>query len=194
MQKEGGDKVVKLTRVYNRIMIFFVILGAVALVVMTLTTIVDVILRSAVAQGVRGSDEIVSYMLTLVVYFGAGYCALHKGLIVVELFKVPRIIKIINDILCVIVGGIIIYYALVQAMFSMQSGMGSLLLSIPKWPFMIATAIGYLTMSGALIINIINDEISRKKGIYLSTMESNLEDATRSVDSALASNAKKGGE
>jgi len=134
-----------------------VIAGAVAIVILTMATVIDVTLRSFFASGLTGATEIVTCLLTVVVYMGAGYCTLKRGLIVVELFKVPKGIIVANDIACVAIGAVIIYCTTTQAFFSMGTGVGSLLLNIPKWPFMLVTAFGYLVMSLALILNIIED-------------------------------------
>jgi TRAP-type C4-dicarboxylate transport system permease small subunit len=86
-----------------------------------------------------------------------GYCTLKRGMIVVELFRVPKAVTVVNELLCVAMGGVIVYCTTVQALFSMGTGVGSLRLGIPKWPFMLATAFGYLVMSVALVLNLVQD-------------------------------------
>jgi TRAP-type C4-dicarboxylate transport system permease small subunit len=133
------------------------VLGAISVVIITMTTVIDVVLRSFFNSGITGSIEIVSAFLTAIVYFGVGYCTIKRGMIIVELFNTPAVIVYINEVLSILMGGVIIYCTTAQAFFSASTGVGSMHLGIPKWPFMMITAFGYLIMSVAMILNLIED-------------------------------------
>ncbi|MDR0850904.1 MAG: TRAP transporter small permease [Clostridiales Family XIII bacterium] len=170
----------KITKGFEKFTIFCCILGAVAVVVLTMTTVIDVFLRTTIRGGFGGSVELVSALLTAVVYFGAGYCTLKQGMIVVDLFKIPRPIEIFHEILSIIMSLIIVYSTTGAAFFSMHTGVASLRLGIPKWPFMFITAFGFLVMAVALLINLINDEIDRKR-LANALLEGQLEDSDEDV-------------
>jgi TRAP-type C4-dicarboxylate transport system permease small subunit len=154
-----------------------VILGAVALIIITLTTVADVILRAFFNSGMTGSIEIVSYFLTAIVYFGVGYCSLKKGMITVELFKPPRVVVYVHQVLCMLMSSVIIYAATSQAFFSHGSGAGSLRLHIPKWPFMLITAFGFLMMVLTMLVNMINDIAEQRRiGLSISDALDNADD------------------
>jgi TRAP-type C4-dicarboxylate transport system permease small subunit len=152
----------KITDGFTKFCVFSAILGALALLIITVATVTDVILRAFFATGLVGATEIVTAFLTAVVYFGVGYCTVKRGMIVVELIKVPPAVEYINQILCMIMGGVIIYAVTTQAVFSHATGVGSLRLGIPKWPFMIITSFGYLMMICAMLINLCNDIRDRR--------------------------------
>jgi TRAP-type C4-dicarboxylate transport system permease small subunit len=119
-------------------------------------------LRAFFATGLVGATEIVTAFLTAVVYFGVGYCTVKRGMIVVELIRVPRAVEYINQCLCMVMGGIIIYAVTSQALLSQATGAGSIRLGIPRWPFMLITAFGYLMMNCAMLINLCEDIRDRR--------------------------------
>jgi TRAP-type C4-dicarboxylate transport system permease small subunit len=189
----GGNILDKITKGFEKFTVFCCILGSIAVIVLTMTTVIDVVLRNAIHGGFGGAVELVSALLTAVVYFGAGYCTLTHGMIVVDLFNVPRPIVIFNEILSIIMGGIIVYCTTIAAFFSMHTGVASLRLGIPKWPFMFITAFGFLVMSIALIINLINDERKRKQELLATDVGENIgENIDEDVDKFGA--VKEGGE
>jgi TRAP-type C4-dicarboxylate transport system permease small subunit len=144
-------------------MIFSCGLGAISVFIVAMTTVIDVVLRSFFNSGITGSTEIVSAFLTAIVYFGAGYCTIKRGMITVELFNVPSIIVCINEVLSIVMSGVIIYCLTVQAFFSASTGVGSMRLGIPKWPFMLISAFGFSVMAIGMLINTINDIRARKR-------------------------------
>jgi TRAP-type C4-dicarboxylate transport system permease small subunit len=178
-QIKGGNNLDKFTKGFEKLTVFCCILGAIAVTALTMTTVIDVVLRNAIHGGFGGAVELVSSLLTAVVYFGAGYCTLTRGMIVVDLFNVPRPIVMFNEIVSIIMGGIIVYCTTIAAFFSMHTGVASLRLGIPKWPFMFITAFGYLIMSIALIINLINDERERKQELLAAAADEDKLDAVK---------------
>ena len=132
-------------------------IGAVFMLVMILSTVIDVFCRKVVTHTYPGATEIVSYMLTAVVYCGVGYCAMGRGMITIDLFKTGKVMTVINNFLCVIAGSVIIYATTVQAFASKAVGGSSLRLQIPKWPFMLVTAFGFLVMCVILILQTLED-------------------------------------
>lgn len=132
-------------------------LGALALIIMMSTTVLDVLLRYVTGNSILGSTEIVSYLLTAVVYFGVGYCVFEKGMITIDLFKVPLVIEYITRFLGVIVCAFIIFSVTKGAFLSMRVGGASLLISIPKWPFMLITSFGFAMMCILIILQTTED-------------------------------------
>jgi TRAP-type C4-dicarboxylate transport system permease small subunit len=152
----------KITDGFTKICVFSAILGAISLFFITMATVTDVVLRAFFSTGLVGATEIATAFLTAVVYFGVGYCTIKRGMITVELIKVPPAVEYVNQILCMIMGGVIICAVTTQAAFSHATGVGSLRLGIPKWPFMLITSFGYLMMICAMLINMCGDIRDRR--------------------------------
>lgn len=147
----------KVISVLEKISNVSVILGSIALGVMMMTTVVDVLIRLFNDKSFLGGTEIVSYFLTAVVYFGVVYCTFHRGMITVDLFKVPKPLEYLMRFLGMATCGFIVYSVTTAAFLSMKTGGSSLLISIPKWPFMFITSFGFLMMLVIMFVQIITD-------------------------------------
>lgn len=141
----------------HKVLKVFAFIGGLAIVIMILATVVDVFCRKAIGQSYPGATEIVSYLLTAVVYFGVGYCAMERGMITIDLFKQSKVAMVICNVLSIVVGFVVVYATIIQSMQSMAVGGSSMRLSIPRWPFMLITALGFLFMSVILILQTIED-------------------------------------
>ncbi|MCL1828011.1 MAG: TRAP transporter small permease [Oscillospiraceae bacterium] len=132
-------------------------IGAIFMLIMILATVVDVFCRKVIMSTYPGATEIVSFLLTAVVYCGVGYCAMGRGMITIDIFKPGKVLTVANNILCVLAGSAIVYATTAQAVISKSVGGSSLRLQIPKWPFMLITAFGFLIMCVILILQTIED-------------------------------------
>lgn len=125
--------------------------------IMIMATVVDVFCRKLIGQSYPGATEIVQYLLTAVVYFGVGYCAIERGMITIDLFKPNIVCTVFNNVVSIAAGLVVAYASVIQAMQSYAVGGSSLRLQLPKWPFMLITAFGFLVMCVILALHTVED-------------------------------------
>ncbi len=137
-------------------------LGCTAVVLMMMTTVVDVVLRFF-KHPLKGSMEITTALMVCVVFFGMGRCSLLDLHMKVDIFKkfpwLDKVNKLITTALCLI----ICWQTIIQAFKAQSLNSVSQLLRIPKYPFVFVAAYGFLIIAAALISEFIHNIISRKQ-------------------------------
>lgn len=139
------------------------------LIAMMLMTVIDVLLRYFFGRPIIGGTEISSAMMVCVVFLGIAWCALKGEHITVDIIasrlskRARVILDSIDHMVTLVLGLLIATQSFSQAMFAREMELKSLMLGIPRYPFLIIAAFGFLLLSIATIIlqyNIINDSRS----------------------------------
>ena len=132
------------------------VIGGVGLVAIMGVTIVDVVLRRF-GSTVTGSVELVSYLICVVVFLGFGKCTFLDSFTKVEVFDfrkaefaVKVLMHVIHTVMCAIAG----YYCIVQSAVIRRMGTASLMLSIPRWPFIFLSGIGFFLVAASVPLSI----------------------------------------
>jgi len=129
------------------------------LLALMLLVVVHVVGRYFFNLPVPGAVELIQFLMTFVVFWGFGYCAVQRGNVSVDLLvtRLPRRIQSIIDALtCFLSTGIVSLIALqgaVQAKSLWHSGHVSGVLHIPHFPFLIVLVIGCAVFDLVLVAN-----------------------------------------
>jgi TRAP-type C4-dicarboxylate transport system permease small subunit len=126
-------------------------LGAFALLFMVLFTTIDIVLR-IFKHPIKGSMEVTVVLMACIVFFALGICTLQDSHIKVDIFKKGRFFDTFNYIVAVVLGLLIGIQTYKQAIISKAMNIGSQMLHIPRYPFMIIAAYGFFLLSLAAII------------------------------------------
>jgi TRAP-type C4-dicarboxylate transport system permease small subunit len=134
------------------------------IIAMMLMIGIDIVLR-LFGGGIKGSVEIVTACVPVIVFLGVGYTALQEMHIRVDVVKWHHLDRLMN-LICIVALAIVGYYAVLQSLQVKALGTSSTLLSIPRWPIVMVTAFGMFLVAIALILNEIKAYIelfSKKK-------------------------------
>ena len=135
--------------------------GQVILAMMALLITTDVVLRYFFNRPIKGSYELVEFMMILLVFLGLAYTQTKKGHISITLFTGKlspaqlAVIQTATYLLCLCLFSIITWRAVVQAEIFRIANDASGVLLIPKYPFMWVVFIG----SGLLTLEFLKDFI-----------------------------------
>jgi TRAP-type C4-dicarboxylate transport system permease small subunit len=138
------------------------ILGAISLILLSLLTVGDVILRYFFNKPIVGSFELTEYLLIPIVFFSIPWTTKEKSNVRVDLivgrFKDRRrlIIYAVSCFLSIIVTAVFAWFTVPQAIYIGKSNIHSEMLNIPAYPFYILTALGFFILFFILIDNLID--------------------------------------
>ena len=138
------------------------ILGALSLVLLSLLTICDVILRFFFNSPIVGSYELTEYMLIPIVFFAIPWASMEKSNVRVDLIvgrfrrKRRAVIYAISCILSIIVTFVFAWFTVPQAFYIQEVRIESEMLDIPAYPFYFLTALGFFILFFVLIDNLID--------------------------------------
>ena len=138
------------------------ILGTIVLVILMAMIVIDVFLRNTFNITIVGAVELVEMMMPLIGFLGIAWCALQGGHVVVDIVvsslpeKAQRIFNVLNYVLGAVVTFLIGWYTLQQSIYAKQIRVVTVNLEIPKYPFMLVTAIGFFLMTLASLTLLIN--------------------------------------
>jgi TRAP-type C4-dicarboxylate transport system permease small subunit len=185
----------KVIKAYGYVAKGFAIMSGIAICVMMMVTVADIFVRAVMNSSITGGTEIVGMLMVCVVYFGVGYTAFKRGMITVDIVKVPFCVVLAMNVLSFVTGIVLIMALLQQAGVALARGGGTLRLHIPNWPFMYVTAFGFATILLSLIVLVIEDFKNKKSGIDIGghaddaadAVAEDSGDALASAGSALAS-------
>lgn len=122
--------------------------GGAVLFAMMLVTAADVIGRSAFNHPLKGSQELASVMLVLVVFFGVAYTAVKKGHVRVELLlmtlrpKSRLLLETLSGFISLALSLGIAWQGFVQMAVQRERFATTALLKIPLWPFALLLSLG----------------------------------------------------
>jgi TRAP-type C4-dicarboxylate transport system permease small subunit len=134
------------------------ILATLILLVLMMITVCDVLLRALFDKPITGSTEISCMAMVCVVFFGIAWCALKGEHIRVDIIssrlsrKSLIILDSVDNIVTMVLALIIAVQCYSQAMFARQMGLKSLMLAIPRYPFVMVTAFGFFLLFIAMIV------------------------------------------
>ena len=138
------------------------ILGTIVLIILMAMIVINVFLRNTFNITIVGAVELVEMMMPLIGFLGIAWCALQGGHVVVDIVvsslpvKAQRIFDILNYVLGAVVTFLIGWYSLQQSIYWKQIRVVTESLDIPKYPFMLVTAIGFFLMTLASLTLLIN--------------------------------------
>ena len=135
--------------------------GRVILALMVLLITLDVVLRYFFNRPIKGSYELVQFLLVLLVFLGLAYIQTKKGHVSVSLIsaKLSRrqrsVVGSATYLLCLIIFSLISWRCILQAETLRVSGTSSDTLSIPNFPFMWLVAFGSVLLCLVFLIDFI---------------------------------------
>ena len=139
------------------------VIGGIGLVAIIGVTIVDVMLRRF-GSTVTGSVELVSYLICVVVFLGFGKCTFLDSFTKVEIFDfrkaepaVKAVMHVIHTGMCAVAG----YYCIVQSSVIRRMGTASLMLNIPRWPFVFLSGIGFFLVAASIPLSIYKSHMQK---------------------------------
>jgi TRAP-type C4-dicarboxylate transport system permease small subunit len=150
------------------------------LIALMMMTVFDVILRYFFRHPIIGGTEISSSMMVCIVFLGIAWCALKGEHITVDIIagrlsrRAQNILSSIDNLVTLALGLLIATQSFSQAMFAREMELKSLMLGIPRYPFLIVAAFGFLLLSVAMII--LQYNIKKVSGSNLSFSAASEED------------------
>lgn len=136
-------------------------IGRVILALMVLLITLDVVLRYFFNRPIKGSYELIEFMMVLIVYLGLGYAQIKKRHVSITLFTNKlsaaqlSVFSIATHFLCLAVFVLITWRGSLQALAIHTNGTTSDVLSIPIFPFMWAVVFGNALLSLTFLIDFI---------------------------------------
>lgn len=136
--------------------------GSFMLLLMTLLTTADVMLRYFFNRPIPGAYELVQFMMVILVSFSLAYCFIQKGHISVDVVisRCPQraqvIIKSIGTLISLGLVSLITWQSALYAKVISEAGWESLILDIPLFPFIAVVSCG----CGVLCLALLKDFVS----------------------------------
>ena len=138
------------------------ILGAISLILLSLLTVADVLLRYFFNSPIVGSFELTEYLLIPIVFFSIPWTTREKSNVRVDLIvgrfsdRRRTIVYAISCVLSIIVTFVFAWFTVPQAIYIGKANIHSEMLHIPAYPFYILTALGFFILFFVLIDNLID--------------------------------------
>lgn len=131
--------------------------GLGVLAAMMVLTAGDVILRYVFNRPIIGSFDLTEYMMAVAVSFGLAYCALLKGHVRVDLFvsrfpeRAQAVIDSITGLLSIFLFSMITWQSFVYMKLLFDSGLKSMVLLMPRFPFAGLVCLGSAFLTVVLV-------------------------------------------
>jgi len=144
------------------------IVGIIILLAMMMMTVVDVIMRYFFRRPIIGSVELSVFLMVCVVFLCMAWCALNDGHISVDIItgrlskRGRAILNSFDNIVTFALALLIAWRSFVEAMSVKDMEVTSPLLGIPRYPFVLVTAFGFLLLFFAALILFIRNVKSVK--------------------------------
>ena len=128
------------------------IVGIVILLVMMVVTVTDVILRYFFHRPIVGSVEISVTLMVCVVFLCIAWCALNDGHIRIDIItgrlskKGEALLDGFDNLATLILALVIAWRSYLEASIVKEMDIRSALLDIPRYPFVLVTAFGFLLL------------------------------------------------
>ena len=132
------------------------------LVVMMLLIVVDVVLRYVFNRPIKGSYEVIEFMLVLLVFFGLAYTQTKKANVAIDLLTrhfslgIQAVIDSTTYLLCLAGFVVITWRSIAEAEVSRVDGVTSGLLSLPVFPFMWVVAFGSALLCLVFVVDLLD--------------------------------------
>ena len=140
--------------------------GGAGLIAMMVLTVADVVLRQF-GSTVIGNVELISYLICVVVFLGFGKATFIESFTKVEVFdfkKAEPFVRVLMDVVHVVMCAFTSYYCFAQSAVTRRMGTSSLMLKIPRWPFLALAGVGFLLI-------VVSVPLSRYKNYMLKSAE-----------------------
>jgi len=147
--------------------------GRVTLALMVLLITLDVVLRYFFNRPIKGSYELVEFMMVLVVFLGLAYTQTKKAHVSISLFTSklsPRQTSVVGsatNLLCLVIFSLITWRCFIQAENLRTNGTSSDVLFLPNFPFMWVVIFGSVLLCLIFLIDFINSVDDVKKNCKL---------------------------
>lgn len=150
----------------SKLIHFAFILGCLSMILSVLITSANIVIRMF-GYALNGSVEVVVNLNVLIAFLSLGLCAMEDGHIKVDIIKKWPFLDHVCTIATIAGIALFAYCAVFQGRIVYRLNTQTSVLDLVKWPFYMATALGYFTAAIALIGKEINSLanwiISRKK-------------------------------
>lgn len=136
-------------------------IGQVILVLMVLLITIDVIMRYFFNLPLKGSYELVQFMLVTIVFLGLAFVQTEKGHVSISLLTnrlssgQNAVIRSATYFLCLIIFSLVSWRCILQAETLRAGGTASDVLSIPVFPFMWVVSFGSILICLIFLIDVI---------------------------------------
>lgn len=133
------------------------IVGGIALMVLMLTTVVDVTLRSTLNVAFLGVTEVTELGLVVVAAFGIAYCGWANGHIALEFGeqvvppKIWRVVQVAVLAISALAVATVAYFSFAEAIAVHRRAAHTNLLQVAEYPFYAVTGLGFLTYAAILL-------------------------------------------
>lgn len=148
-------------KIINRVSYYFHIISIAVLLVMMFLTAFDVIGRASFNSPIKGTYELMGYMLSIFVLTGIAYTQQQKANVSVPLLvaklplRVQKIIRLIFYLLILAFFALLISPAWTEGMYALRAGRHSDMLHIPAYPFKIFICVGIALLCLELLVDLI---------------------------------------
>ena len=143
----------KIESAIEKIITAFAYVSAAAIIFIMLITAYDILDRLLFNKTVSGVIELVELAMVPAVWFGLPLCALRGDMIIVDIFKFPRLynltLKVITFVGCV-AGA---YAAFLQARKAKIQMMHTAIKDIQTWPYIMMVSLGFLLIALAVLVD-----------------------------------------
>ncbi|MBN2060570.1 MAG: TRAP transporter small permease [Deltaproteobacteria bacterium] len=161
MRKTIGFKLIKRETIRQAI-IGLNTLSQAALILMMFLTAADVILRYFFNSPIFFSHEISEFLMVVLVSLGLSYCAIEKGHVSVDVLKgkLPKrwegIFYCFTSLLTVGFFLLIVWRSFVEIRVLSESGIKSMTLGIPRYPFVGLIGVGFGLFTIVILMDLID--------------------------------------
>ena len=150
-------------KIFNKSIRVFIhisfILGCISMVISVLITSANIIFR-LFGFVLNGGVEIVVNLNVLIAFLVFGVCAMEDGHIKVDLIKKWPVLDHFCSIITLIFIAMFGYCAITQGLIVKGLGLQSAVVRMARWPFYMATALGYFSTTIALIGKEVNSFVN----------------------------------
>ena len=142
--------------------------AAAVLVAIMVVTFVDVIGRNFFGRSLRGTVEMVSLMMGVLVFSGLAVTEMTRSHITVETFQglfpksLKRVSMIVNSLLAVGVSWFLLNQLLTKTMDILAEREFTMILKLPYWPAALLMLIGFALFFLLLVLRLVRDVIGAK--------------------------------
>jgi TRAP-type C4-dicarboxylate transport system permease small subunit len=145
--------------------------SAVALFGMMMLTVADVFGRYVLSNPIKGTWELVGFMLVAAGGWGMGYCQIRKGHIRVDFLlsrfpeKIRAVLTILANFLGLVAFSLLCWRCVLYAQYylSIKTGNATDTLHIPLYPFVLVLAVGAGMLALVILFDLIHS-IAKVKG------------------------------
>jgi TRAP-type C4-dicarboxylate transport system permease small subunit len=149
-------------KVVGRITLGVLYFGMAVMFILMLLTVVHAVGRYAFNAPIEGLVELSCFMLVIIIFSTAAHTEVKKSHIVIGTIvdrfseKTQAIIDSISYVLSLLLTLVAFWYTIEQGFYYIEEDYGSLILSIPHYPFVFFVAIGWITLAVAIVLRLIN--------------------------------------